>query len=195
MHETCSIYFCVERDVKCVWRKPHSEMGARMCVCEGATLKFAVCLRQVVNHSVQSPPKTPGLLPRTGLTGSHLQLEVPRTQEAADPLPCRWDVPALGWRSQLVIGWTTWELTASFVFLTRWTEQGWRCGGGERDIGESSLQPRHPLPHGGLAGQEEPEWEPKSFSTIPTSPRANQVQPFGSGFSSSLRSQSRLRVG
>lgn len=135
MHETCSIYFCVERDVKCVWRKPHSEMGARMCVCEGATLKFAVCLRQVVNHSVQSPPKTPGLLPRMGLTGSHLQLEVPRTQEAADPLPSRWDVPALGWRSQLVIGWTTWELTASFVFLTRWTEQGWRCGGGNGTLG------------------------------------------------------------
>lgn len=81
-----------------------------------------------------------------------------------------------------------WGLADSPVFPTQQTEQGWRCGGG---TGESSLQTEHPFPHGGLGGEEEPGWEPKSpnllpFSTIPISLRAKQVQPSGSVFSNSL---------
>lgn len=63
------------------------------CVCEGVTLNFSVYSCQAVNHSMQSAPKAPGLLP-LGMMEIHMQLEVSKTQEAAGPLSSRWDVPA-----------------------------------------------------------------------------------------------------
>lgn len=50
------------------------------CVCEGVTLNFSVYSCQAVNHSMQSPPKAPGLL-SLGMMEIHMQLESQRLKK------------------------------------------------------------------------------------------------------------------